>query len=114
MLSGPVLGERLGRTGWWGSGLALVGALVAGAHHLVAGGGSVAGLGLLLLGLVGFASGTLYQKRTGATMDLRTGTAVQLLAGAVAVLPVALRDRARPAAPDDRVRARPRSRGSSW
>jgi len=40
--------------------------------------------------LVGFASGTLYQKRTGATMDLRTGTAVQLLAGAVAVLPVAL------------------------
>ena len=49
-----------------------------------------AGLGLLALGLVGFASGTLYQKRTGATMDLRTGTAVQLLAGAVAVLPVAL------------------------
>jgi drug/metabolite transporter (DMT)-like permease len=88
--SGPVLGERLGRTGWWGSGLALVGALVAGGHHLVAGGGSVAGLGLLALGLLGFASGTLYQKRTGATMDLRTGTAVQLLAGAVAVLPVAL------------------------
>jgi drug/metabolite transporter (DMT)-like permease len=88
--SGPVLGERLGRTGWWGSGLALVGALVAGGHHLVAGGGSVAGLGLIALGLVGFAAGTLYQKRTGATMDLRTGTAVQLLAGAVAVLPVAL------------------------
>jgi drug/metabolite transporter (DMT)-like permease len=90
VLSGPVLGERLSRAGWWGSGLALLGTLVAGAHHLVAGGGSAAGLGLLLLGLVGFASGTLYQKRTGATMDLRTGTAVQLLAGAVAVLPVAL------------------------
>ena len=28
--SGPVLGERLGRTGWWGSGLALVGALGGG------------------------------------------------------------------------------------
>ena len=90
VLSGPVLGEPLGRMGWWGSGLALLGTLVAGAHHLVAGGGSVAGLGLLLLGLVGFAGGTLYQKRTGATMDLRTGTAVQLVAGAVAVLPVAL------------------------
>ena len=62
-----------------------------------AAGGSAAGLGLLLLGLAGFAAGTLYQKRTGATMDLRTGTAVQLLAGAVAVLPVALADRARPA-----------------
>jgi drug/metabolite transporter (DMT)-like permease len=88
--SGPLLGERLGRVGWWGSGLALLGALVAGGHHLVVGGGSAAGLGLLALGLVGFAGGTLYQKRTGATMDLRTGTAVQLLAGAVAVLPVAL------------------------
>ena len=90
VLSGPVLGERLGKLGWWGSGLALVGALVAGAHHLLGADGSPAGIGLLLLGLAGFAGGTLYQKRTGATMDLRTGTAVQFLAGAVAVLPVAL------------------------
>ena len=90
VFSGPVLGERLGRAGWWGSALALVGTLVAGVHHLVAAGGSAAGIGLLLLGLSGFAAGTLYQKRTGASMDLRTGTAVQLLAGAVTVLPVAL------------------------
>src|SRR6476646_3506566 len=90
VLSGPVLGERLGKLGWWGSGLALVGALVAGAHHLLGADGSPAGIGLLLRGLAGFAAGTLYQKRTGATMDLRTGTAVQFLAGAVAVLPVAL------------------------
>ena len=107
-----MLGERLGRLGWWGSGLALLGALVAGAHHLARRGGSPAGLGLLLLGLAGFAAGTLYQKRTGATMDLRTGTAVQLLAGAVAVLPVALRDRARPA-PADHGAGWPRWRGSS-
>jgi drug/metabolite transporter (DMT)-like permease len=90
VLSGPVLGERLGRVGWWGSALALAGALVAGVHHLVTAGGSPAGIGLLLLGLAGFAGGTLYQKRAGASMDLRTGTAVQLLAGVVAVLPVAL------------------------
>jgi drug/metabolite transporter (DMT)-like permease len=87
--SGPVLGERLGRIGVVGSALAVVGALVAGVSHLDDG-GSVAGFALLVVGLVGFASGTLYQKRTGATMDLRTGTAVQLLAGALAVLPVAL------------------------
>jgi len=90
VLSGPVLGERLGRPGRWGSGLALAGALVAGAHHVLTGGGSAAGIGLLLLGLAGFAGGTLYQKRAGASMDLRTGTAIQLLAGAAAVLPVAL------------------------
>jgi drug/metabolite transporter (DMT)-like permease len=90
VLAGPVLGERLGRRGWWGSGLALLGALVAGAHHLLGAGGSPAGIALLLLGLAGFAGGTLYQKRTGATMDLRTGTAVQLLAGALLVLPIAL------------------------
>ena len=41
-------------------------------------------------GWPGSRAGTLYQKRTGATMDLRTGTAVQFLAGAAAVLPVAL------------------------
>lgn len=90
VLSGPVLGERLGRAGWWGSALALAGALVAGLHHLLTVGGSPAGLGLLVLGLAGFAAGTLYQKRAGGSMDLRTGTAIQLLAGGVAVLPVAL------------------------
>jgi drug/metabolite transporter (DMT)-like permease len=90
VLSWPVLGERLGRSGWWGSALALLGAAIAGVDHLLTGGGSAAGIGLLLLGLAGFAGGTLYQKRAGGSMDLRTGTAVQLLAGAVAVLPVAL------------------------
>lgn len=90
VLSGPVLGERLGRMGWWGSGLALAGALVAGVHHLLTAGGSAAGIGLLLVGLAGFTAGTLYQKRAGGSMDLRTGTAVQLFAGTVALLPVAL------------------------
>jgi drug/metabolite transporter (DMT)-like permease len=87
--SGPVLGEPLGRVGWWGSGLAVVGALVAGADHLGVG-GSPAGLAFLLLGLVGFAAGTLYQKRAGAAMDLRTGSAVQLLAAALLVGPLAV------------------------
>lgn len=89
VLSGPVLGERIGRAGRWGTGLAVAGALVAGAHHLAAG-GSAAGLGMLLIGLTGFAAGTLYQKRVGATMDLRSGTAVQLLAGAVVIAPLSL------------------------
>jgi drug/metabolite transporter (DMT)-like permease len=87
--SGPVLGERLGRIGIVGSVLAVLGALIAGLGHLDDG-GSAAGFALLLVGLVGFAGGTLYQKKRGATMDLRTGTSVQLLAGAAVVVPAAL------------------------
>ena len=86
--SGPVLGERLGRLGALGSALAVVGALVGGAEHL-GDGGSGLGLGLLLVGLLGFAGGTLYQKRFGGAMDLRTGSVVQLLAGAAVVVPLA-------------------------
>jgi drug/metabolite transporter (DMT)-like permease len=89
VLSGPVLGEPLGRWGRWGSALAVTGALVAGADHLGTADATPAGLGLLLVGLAGFAGGTLYQKRVGASMDLRTGTAVQLLAGAAVVTPMA-------------------------
>jgi drug/metabolite transporter (DMT)-like permease len=87
--SGPVLGEHLGKLGAAGSALAVVGALVAGVDHL-GDGGSALGLGLLLVGLLGFAGGTLYQKRFGATMDLRTGSVVQLLAGAAVVTPLAV------------------------
>ncbi|MGI5127438.1 DMT family transporter [Pseudonocardia sp. CA-107938] len=87
--SGPVLGERLGRVGIAGSTLAVLGTLIAGAGHLDDGGSTV-GFVLLLVALVGFAAGTLYQKKRGATMDLRTGTVVQLLAGAAVVVPAAL------------------------
>ena len=85
--SGPVLGERLGRRGALGSAVAVAGALVAGAGHLDDG-GSLLGITLLLVGLLGFAGGTLYQKRSGAAMDLRTGTVVQLLTGAVVLAPL--------------------------
>jgi drug/metabolite transporter (DMT)-like permease len=88
LASGPVLGEHLGRLGVLGSVLAVVGALVAGVEH-VGDGGSLPAMGLLLVGLVGFAGGTLYQKKRGAAMDLRTGTAVQLLAGVAVVVPMA-------------------------
>lgn len=89
MAAGPVLGERIGRLGALGSAIAVLGAVVAGVPQLHGAGGP-AGIGLLLLGLVGFAGGTLYQKKTGATMDLRTGTAIQLMAGAVVIAPLGL------------------------
>jgi drug/metabolite transporter (DMT)-like permease len=88
-LGGPLLGERLGPLGWLGSAIAVAGALVAGLDHLDDG-GSTAGLALLGLGLAGFAAGTVHQKRVGAAMDLRTGSAVQVLVGAAVLAPLAL------------------------
>jgi drug/metabolite transporter (DMT)-like permease len=87
--AGPVLGERIGRLGALGSAIAVAGAVFAGVPQLTGAGGP-AGIAFLLLGLVGFAGGTLYQKKTGATMDLRTGTAVQLIAGTVMIAPLGL------------------------
>jgi drug/metabolite transporter (DMT)-like permease len=89
VLGGPLFGERLGPWGWAGSALAVAGTVVAGAAHLGDGGG-LPGIGCAVLGLAGFAAGMLYQKRIGATMDLRTGNVVQLLAGVVVVVPAAL------------------------
>lgn len=89
VLGGPLLGERLGPLGRLGSALAVAGAFVAGFEHL-RGGGNAAGLALLALGLAGFACGTIHQKRVGAAMDLRTGSAVQVLVGAAVLAPFAL------------------------
>jgi drug/metabolite transporter (DMT)-like permease len=89
VLGGPLLGERLGPLGWLGSAIAVAGALVAGLEHL-GDGGSVAGLALLGFGLAGFAAGTVHQKRVGAVMDLRTGSAVQVLVGAAVLAPLAV------------------------
>jgi drug/metabolite transporter (DMT)-like permease len=89
VLGGPLLGERLGPLGWVGTAVAVAGALVAGLDHLDDG-GSAAGLALLGLGLIGLAAGTVHQKRVGAVMDLRTGTAVQALVGAVVLAPLAV------------------------
>lgn len=86
----PLLGERFTGVQWAGSAVAVAGLVVAAWDRIGSGGGGAAGLVWVVVGLLGFAAGTLYQKRFGATMDLRTGTAVQLLAAAAVVLPVSL------------------------
>lgn len=41
-------------------------------------------------GTLGIAAGTLYQRKTGMQMDLRTGSAVQLFVAAIGMLPIAM------------------------
>ncbi|MFP5516888.1 MAG: DMT family transporter [Alphaproteobacteria bacterium] len=87
-LSGPLLGERVSGRQWAGLllGLAGVGLVVreklsVDAEHLI-------GIGYAVAALVGITLGTLYQKRHGGGMDLRSGTAIQYAATAL-VLAVA-------------------------
>ncbi|WP_377807001.1 DMT family transporter [Azospirillum sp. A29] len=88
-LSGPLLSERVSGRQWVGLllGLAGVGLVVreklsVDAEHLI-------GIGYAMAALVGITLGTLYQKRHGGGMDLRSGTAIQYAATAVVLAVVA-------------------------
>lgn len=84
----PLFGERLTATQWLGLGVGLAGVTISLSGKLN-GHGSVAGYALTGLALLGFAAGTLYQKRFGQAVDLRTGTTIQLLGGMLTTLPLA-------------------------
>lgn len=85
----PLFAERLTGRQWVGLGIGLAGVAISLSDRLD-GHGTVAGYALAGLALLGFAAGTLYQKRFGAAVDLRTGTTVQLVAGMVTILPLAV------------------------
>jgi drug/metabolite transporter (DMT)-like permease len=82
------LGERLTVRQWTGSLLGVAGVVLAVLDRL---GQARLGVGIAftLLGVVGFTTGTILQRRNGAAMDLRTGGAVQFGVAALAVLPLA-------------------------
>jgi drug/metabolite transporter (DMT)-like permease len=84
----PLFAERLNGRQWSGLGLGLAGVVISLSGKLSTH-GTVAGYALTGLALLGFAAGTLYQKRFGQSVDLRTGTTVQLLAGVLTTLPLA-------------------------
>jgi drug/metabolite transporter (DMT)-like permease len=83
----PLFGERLRGRQWLGLGLGLAGVGSAVASEL-SGSMATAGALAVVLGLGGFTAGTLWQKGVGAGMDLRTGTAVQLLGATVTTAPL--------------------------
>jgi drug/metabolite transporter (DMT)-like permease len=78
------LGEHLHRVQWIGSGLGVAGVLLAVVDDLH---GTTTARGLLfaLLGLAGLVGGTLIQRHHGHGYDARSGNAIQLAAGTVAI-----------------------------
>lgn len=79
------LGERVNRRQVGGLGLGLAGVALAVAHKVHLDVGSVQGYLAVGLALVGITTGTLYQKKFCANMDLRTGGCIQLSVAALIV-----------------------------
>jgi drug/metabolite transporter (DMT)-like permease len=76
MLAVPVLKERVAGRQWWGFGVGAAGVVLALSDQF----SHVAAVLCALLGLLGLAAGTVYQKRFVREMDVFSGTAVQFAA----------------------------------
>jgi drug/metabolite transporter (DMT)-like permease len=84
------LGERVGRVAWIGLALGFVGVVLVVGGRAEVEGVPWTGIAATLVALVGITAGTLYQKRHGTRMNLLSGSAVQYIAAALALLPPAL------------------------
>lgn len=92
LLALPLLGESVSPKKWLGIALGFGGALIVLSPQLSASLEGVTPLPLLAVVVSMFAItlGTIWQKRTGAAVDLRTNAAVQFLGAAIVTAPVAL------------------------
>jgi drug/metabolite transporter (DMT)-like permease len=84
-LVGKLLGERVTPRQWLGFVLGLVGVALVIEHKLSFAGAELAGFLFCLLALAAITLGTIYQKKYGAGMDLRSGSVIQFAASAVAM-----------------------------
>lgn len=91
LLVAPLLGEVVSRRRWIGIVVGCVGTLLVILPRLGATGGiPPAPLGVCFLGVVAITLGTIWQKRTGGEVDLRTNTVVQYCGALLFTLPLAL------------------------
>jgi len=90
-LAFPLLRERVGVRRWAGIALGFGGALLVLQPQLRAGPGGILIVPLLVCGagMVGMTLGTIWQKRTASTADLRTNAAVQFIGAALVAIPAA-------------------------
>ncbi len=84
LAAGPLFGEKVTRRQWVGLLLGLVGVgFVVSSKLNTMQAPSLLGMAQSVFALVAITAGTLYQKRHGANMDLRTGGVIQYGASAV-------------------------------
>lgn len=89
-LMGLSFGETVRPLQWLGFGIGFAGVALAVGEGIGGGHGAPLSAYLaVLLGLLGVSVGTVYQKRLGLTVDVRSGLAIQNLTAAVLLLPVA-------------------------
>lgn len=86
----PLIGESVRGKQWVGLALGLCGVGLVVANKISLAGLSLDSILLCVLALASITIGTLYQKRFCSHFDLRTGTAIQFIASALVVLPLAI------------------------
>lgn len=89
-IAGPFLGEKINARQWGGFALGMIGVTLVAQVKLAQGLGTPAGMAFALFAAVALSIGTLWQKRYGGQMDLRTGSVVQFAASAIVCAPFAL------------------------
>ncbi|MDF2118070.1 DMT family transporter [Roseiarcaceae bacterium H3SJ34-1] len=89
VLAAPFLGERTTGRQWAGLVIGLTGTTLVVWNKLGLGLGTPIGMFFAFLSVVCMTTGTLWQKRFGGRMDLRTGSVVQFLASGLVILPLA-------------------------
>jgi len=87
--AGAFLGEKVKPRQWLGLVLGRVGVVLVLGDKLNIDGGGLGGIAFAVAALFGITAGTLYQKRHGDAMDLRSGSAIQYAVAGVPMLVLA-------------------------
>lgn len=89
VFAAPFLGERVNARQWAGLALGFIGVTLVVWEKLGLGLGTPLGMFFSAISVLFMTAGTLWQKRFGGAMDLRTGSIVQFAASALVVAPLA-------------------------
>ncbi len=89
-LARPLLGEKVSARRWTGILTGLAGASLVVAPKFGDGGVPPLALGVCFLGMLSITLGTIWQKRTGNTLDLRMNAFAQYVGAALVTLPLVL------------------------